>query len=219
MTEGPESAEEYFARIVEATDEDGRLAVGIEEMPGWFGYPYELDSLRVKPLEPLADAEPPRAGEDPATCWCAESSMPPWSPDWAWRNDDWVLTCAEATGAPIQLMLIPRRVHCDLPTVPDALAAEMGRLLVTVTAVVQALPSVGRVFVMKIGDGSAHLHWFFFGRPARAVQMRGSPFLDWEENLPRVPSDVQRRNAAFVAQRLVATLGGEGPSWAGPVSP
>ncbi len=214
VADGPETAEEYYARIVDATDAEGRLAVAVEEMPGWFVYPYELDSLRVKPLEPLADAEVPREGEDPSTCWCAASTMPPWATAWAWRNDDWVLTCAETTGAPVQLMLIPRRVHCDLTDVPDELAADMGRILVAVTAAAEALPSVGRVFAMKIGDGGAHLHWFFFGRPARALQMRGSPFLDWEENLPRVPVEVLHRNAGFVAQRLVAALGGEGPSWA-----
>ncbi|MFN8172521.1 MAG: hypothetical protein U0R65_11730 [Candidatus Nanopelagicales bacterium] len=211
--DAPESAEEYFARIAAATDAEGRLPVAIEGMTGWLVYPYELDSLRVKPLDPLADAEDDRAGEDPATCWCASATMPPWATEWAWRNDDWVLTSAESTGAPVQLMLVPRRVHCDLTDVPDDLAADMGRLLVAVCAAAEALPSVGRAFAFKIGDGGAHLHWFFFGRPARALQLRGSPFLDWEENLPRVPVEVLRRNAGFVGRRLVEALGGEGPSW------
>jgi len=207
----PESAEEFYARVAAATDAEGRLPVAVEEMPGWFIYPYELDSLRVKPLEPLAEAEEPRSGEDPATCWCATSTMP--RGDWVWRNERWVLGLAKETGAPIQMTLTPRTVHCDLPTVPDDLAAEMGRLLTLICAVTEELPSVGRTFVFKIGDGGAHLHWFFFGRPARAKQLRGSPFLDWEENLPRVPQDVHRANGAFVAERLVAALGGEGPSW------
>jgi diadenosine tetraphosphate (Ap4A) HIT family hydrolase len=210
----PESAEEYYARIVEAVGDDGRLPVALEEMPGWFVYPYEVEGLRIKPLEPLGEAEADREGEAAADCWCAEGTMPPRATDWVWRNDDWVLTLAGATGAPIQLNLIPRRLHVDLPTMPDDLAADMGRLLVAVTAATDALPSVGRTFVLKIGDGAAHLHWFFFGRPARALQFRGSPFLDWEENLPRVPLDVLRRNGEFVAARLVAALGGEGPSWA-----
>jgi len=210
----PESAEAFHARVSASTDAEGRLPVAVEEMPGWFIYPYELDSLRIKPLEPLADAEPPREGEEPAECWCASASMPPWANQWVWRNERWVLTLAGESGAPIQMNLIPRTVHCDLTTVPDDLAAEMGRLVVAISAAAEELPSVGRVFVLKIGDGAAHLHWFFFGRPARALQFRGSPFLDWEENLPRVPLDVHRANATAVAARLVATLGGEGPSWA-----
>ena len=64
----PESAEEFYARVLAATGEERRLAVALEEMPGWDIYPFEIDSLRIKPLRPLADEEPPRAGEDPAEC-------------------------------------------------------------------------------------------------------------------------------------------------------
>ena len=60
---------------------------------------------------------------------------------------------------------------------------------------------------------------FFFGRPVRVGQFRGSPLLDWEENLPKVPDEVAAENARFVAERLVAAYGGrahiadgEGPS-------
>jgi len=45
---------------------------------------------------------------------------------------------------PIGLTLGPW-VHCDLPTVPDHLAGEMGTLIVAVSAAVEALPGVGRV--------------------------------------------------------------------------
>ena len=45
---------------------------------------------------------------------------------------------------------------------------------------------------------------FFFGRPVRVGQFRGSPLLDWEENLPKVPDEVAAENARFVAERLVA---------------
>ena len=97
---------------------------------------------------------------------------------------------------------------------PDDLAGEMGRLIVAVSAAVEALPSVGRVQLAKYGDGGAHLHLFFFGRPARMLQLRGSPLLDWEENLPPVPLEVARANAEFVAERLVAAVGGSGPGLA-----
>ena len=113
---------------------------------------------------------------------------------------------------PIGLTLGPL-VHCDLTTVPDDLAGEMGRLIVAVSAAVEALPSVGRVQLAKYGDGGAHLHLFFLGRPARMLQLRGSPLLDWEENLPPVPLEVARANAEFVADRLLAALGGTGPAW------
>src|SRR3954454_10335373 len=61
----PETPESFYARVQAAAGPDGRLAVAVEEMPGWDIFPFEIDSLRMKPLQPLADAEPPRAGEKP----------------------------------------------------------------------------------------------------------------------------------------------------------
>ena len=208
----PESAEDFYARIAAATDAEGRLAVAVEEMPGWDIFPFEIDSLRIKPLRPLADEEPPRGGEDPAQCWCARAPDPTVAERVVWSNDRWHLHLDTSMKLPIGLNLGPQE-HCDLPTVPDHLAAEMGRLIVAVSAAVESLPSVGRVQLAKYGDGGAHLHLFVFGRPARMLQLRGSPLLDWEENLPVVPVDVHRANAAHVGRRLVEAMGGEGPSW------
>lgn len=104
-------------------------------------------------------------------------------------------------------------MHCDLSTVPDELAEEMGRLIVWISAGIEELPSVARTQLYRFGDGGAHLHLMFFGRPARILQLRGSPLLDWEENLPVVPVEVHRANAAAVGSRLVDAFGGVGPSW------
>lgn len=79
-----ETAEDFHARVAAATDDEGRLPVAIEAMPGWDIFPFELDGLRVKALEPLADAEPDRQGEDPAECFC-RSRCPPTVPR-GWRG-------------------------------------------------------------------------------------------------------------------------------------
>ena len=208
----PESAEDFYARVREAAGADGRLAVNIEEMPGWDIFPFEVDSLRMKPLQPLADEEPPRGGEDPAQCSCAREPDPARAEGRVWANDRWELHLDTSMKLPIGLSLGPRE-HCDLPTVPDHLSAEMGRLIVAVSAAVESLPSVARVQLAKYGDGGAHLHLFFFGRPARMLQLRGSPLLDWEENLPPVPLEVHRANAEHVARHLVDSVGGTGPAW------
>jgi diadenosine tetraphosphate (Ap4A) HIT family hydrolase len=208
----PESADDFYARVLAATDDDGRLPVAVEEMPGWDIYPYEIDSLRLKPLQPLADEEPPRGGEDPAACWCARTPDPEQDERLVWSNDRWRLHLDTELHLPIGLSLGPRE-HCDLPTVPEHLAAEMGRLIVEVSAAVEALPSVGRVQLAKYGDGGAHLHLLFLGRPARALQLRGSPLIDWAENLPPVPLEVHRANAGFVAEQLVAAVGGSRHGW------
>lgn len=208
----PESAEDFHARVLAATGPDGRLAVNIEEMPGWDIFPFETESLRIKPLQPLAEAEPPRGGEDPAECFCARPPDPAMAELLVWSNERWQLHLNTSIKLPIGLNLGPRE-HCDLPSVPDRLAGEMGQLIVAVSAAVESLPSVGRVQVAKYGDGGAHLHLFVFGRPARMLQLRGSPLLDWEENLPPVPLEVHRANAEHVARHLLAAVGGTGPAW------
>lgn len=205
MTE-PESIEDYYARIMAATDAEGRLPVAVEEMPGWDIFPYELDSLRLKPIRPLADEEPPRRGEDPAECRCA-TTQPVDEATRVWSNGRFNLDLMTDTGLPIGLLLGSVEHH-DLPTLPADLAAELGQLIVAVTAAMEQLPTVGRAQLAKYGDGGAHVHLFFFGRPARILQFRGSPLLDWEENLPRVPLEVLQANARLVAHRLEVSCGG-----------
>jgi hypothetical protein len=207
-----ESAEDFYARVLAATGPERRLAVAVEEMPGWDIFPFEIDSLRIKPLQPLADAEPDRGGENPADCFCARPRDPAYDEHLVWSNERWELTLDSRMKLPIGVNLGPRE-HCDLPTVPEHLAGEMGRLIVATSAAIESLPSVGRVQLAKYGDGGAHLHLFLFGRPARMLQLRGSPLLDWEENLPPVPLEVHRANAEHVARHLLATVGGSGPGW------
>jgi diadenosine tetraphosphate (Ap4A) HIT family hydrolase len=206
-----ETAEEFHARVAAATDDEGRLPVAIEAMPGWDIFPFELDGLRIKPLEPLADSEPPREGEDPADCFC-QRPMPADRAAWvAWRNERWLLMSLDMK-LPVSFILRPVQ-HVDIADMSDDLAAEMGRLMVAVTAAVEELPSVGRCHIGRYGDGGAHAHPFFFGRPARMLQLRGSCLLDWEENLPHLPDDVRRANAGHVGRRLVERFGGDGPAW------
>ena len=208
-----ETADDFHARVMAATDDEGRLAVAVEEMPGWDIFPFELDSLRIKPLQPLADEEPARRGEDPSECWCAAGEIPGRIADNVlWSNERWLVTLDQHMRLPFACNLMPRE-HCDLSTVPDHLTAEMGQLVVALSAAIEELPSVGRMQLAKYGDGGAHLHLFFFGRPDRMLQLRGSTLIDWEENLPTVPLEVLRANAAFVAAQLQERVGGTGPSW------
>lgn len=203
----PESVESFHARVLAATDDERRLPVAVEEMPGWDIFPYEIETLRIKPLQPLADAEPARRGEDPADCWCAGASPVP--DGTIWSNERWLLV-SERAGLRLPMMAwLQPRAHHDLADLPPGLAAEFGGLITAVAAAVEALPSVGRVQLGRWGDGGAHLHLAFFGRPLRMLQLRGSPLIDWEENLPLVPPEVAAANLRFVADHLVSAVGGE----------
>ncbi|HET7398395.1 MAG TPA: hypothetical protein VFJ94_07715 [Intrasporangium sp.] len=202
----PESIEDYWARVLAAADGSGRLPVAVTEMPGWEVFPYEVDGLRLKPLAPLADEEPPRRGERREDCWCAGPALAD-DGTLVWSNARWRLELTPDTGLPLGLTLSPMEHH-DLPTLPRELAAEMGQLVAAVADAVEHVPSVGRAQVTKFGDGGAHLHLGFLGRPARALQLRGSPLLDWEKNLPRMPLEGLQANARVVAERLIVDVGG-----------
>ncbi|GAB3755567.1 hypothetical protein [Yimella sp. NH-Cas1] len=210
---GPETIAEFYARVEAALGPDRRLPVAVEEMPGWDIFPFEIDSLRIKPLAPLADSEPDRRGENEDECWCAGPFEPKSDDRLVWWNENWKLsTDLTGSGLPIMLWLSPM-THCDLPTMPPEVAAGIGPLMTTISAAIEDLPSVGRVQLAKYGDGGAHLHLLFMGRPSRMLQLRGSPMLDWEENLPRVPADVVRRNCRPIAEALTSTFGGQiGPA-------
>lgn len=204
----PETIEDYAARLTAAAGPDGRPVLAADGLTSWDIFPFEAEGLRVKPFEPLADEEPGRHGDDPAECMLGDCPAGP-SPDWPvlWRNDNWQLKAAPPSGLPSVLALDPL-AHHDLTDLPDALAAEQGRLLGAIAAAVESLPTVARCHVMRIGDGATHLHWWFLGRPARLPQFRGSFNTVWDDIAPPIPVEVRDANAAFVVDRLIESVGG-----------
>jgi diadenosine tetraphosphate (Ap4A) HIT family hydrolase len=210
----PETIEDYYARVMAAADDEGRLAIPVDGIPYWEIFPFEAEGLRLRPIEPLADAEEPRHGEDPEQCHCAEphdaderSSVDAVADAEVWRDDHWRISVNEPSGAPLILMLSPQ-AHHDFTTLPRDRAAEMGQIMVALGAAMEALPSVARVHVSKWGDGGAHAHIFFFARPTQMPQLRGTMMAVWDHFLPRIPVDVRDANARAVIQDLVRTYGG-----------
>ena len=196
MTRTPQ---EFYQRAVAAADAEGRLPV--PEQTGWEIFPFEADSLRVRPLDPLTLPEPPRAGEGGVDCWrCTNPDQ-----DVVWANERWVLTRFTEPRLPLAVMLMPRD-HLDLGDLSDGMAAELGVLSVRVVRAAEALDSIGRVHLYKFGDGGAHLHVFLLARPAGMLQLRGSCLTLWEEMLPVLPAD-EAAAVLAVAVEALADLG------------
>jgi hypothetical protein len=84
----------------------------------------------------------------------------------------------------------------------------MGQLMVALGSAIESVPSVARVHLSKWGDGGAHLHVFFYARPTRMPQLRGTCLALWDDFLPPVPPDVVRDNARAVVDELVRAYGG-----------
>jgi len=196
----PLSPDEFYANALAAADEEQRLP--LSRMTGWDVTPFEAEGLRVSRLRPPVDPEPPRDDADPAACTsCRRRGAG------IWLGEHWRLTRVGGVGVPLVLMLHPRDHH-DLGDLTDELAAELGVLSAHIARHVEALPHISRCHLYRIGDGGAHLHVWFFARPAGQVQLRGSWLVVWDDLLPEYPAAVAEADAATVADALVASYGG-----------
>ena len=195
------SPEQFYERVLAYADAERRLPVPPQSM--WEIFPFEDADLTVKPLDPLVLPEPPRKGEDATDCGvCARGDT-----NAAWSDERWVLVgFAEPLGLPFGAMLTPKE-HLDLGDLDDEHAADLGQLTVRLDRAIRALGGVGRVHVNKWGDGGAHLHVVFLGRPAGLLQLRGSNLALWEEMLPRVPADEAAEGLRAVARTLAGWRG------------
>ena len=182
----------------------------MSRMTEWEISPFEQAGLTVAPLRPPVLPEAPRHGQDPADCGSCRRRD-----EGIWMNDRWRLSRVSGVGVPLALMLHPRDHH-DLEDLPDELAAELGVLTVHLSRHIQALPHIARSHVYRLGDGGAHLHVWFFARPAGQSQLYGSWLVVWDDLLPEYPDGIANADAAVVARALSASYGGtvspEGPA-------
>lgn len=186
--------EDFYARAMQAADAEGRLP--LSRMTAWDVFPFEPDGLRVVPLEPPVLPEPARSGEDPAECPACTGGRTP-----AWSDEHWRLSALGPSGAPM-ILLLESRAHYDLPDLPDDLARELGLLVVRIARAIESLPHIARAHVSRWGDGGAHLHVFFFARPAGFAQLRGTCLAIWDDLLPAVPDSQRDADVAAVARAV-----------------
>jgi hypothetical protein len=174
----------------------------LPEFVSWPSFPFEGD-LRVKPLEPVAETEPARQGEDVTTCVaCAAKDEA-----YIWVSERWrVRGMDRPTGLPMVLIL-ESRSHLDIGDLPNLLAAELGVMTVRLERAIRSLDGVARVHVNRWGDGAAHLHLWFLARPYGRLQLRGSFLSLWDDILPPIAEETWRENLAMVAAWL-AEFGG-----------
>lgn len=196
----PLSPDEFYAHVMRAADAEGRLP--LSRMTGWDVFPFEQAGLRAVPLAPPVLPEPARAGEDGRECSAC-------SPGRAaiWTDEHWRLSVFGPSGAPLILMLEPR-AHHDLPDLPDDRARELGLLVVRIASAIESLPHIARAHVSRWGDGGAHLHIFFFARPAGFAQLRGTCLAIWDDLLPTAPADQRDEDAEAVARAVARSFGG-----------
>ncbi|NTW40024.1 MAG: hypothetical protein HGA44_09055 [Cellulomonadaceae bacterium] len=190
----PESADEMYARVVATLGVDGRAPT--PPVATWSTFPWDGE-LSPRVLQPPQD-EPVRDGLTADACWrCLH-------PDAGvlWRDGTWQVSAPEApSGLPLVLFL-STQAHLDVADLDDDLAAGLGVATMRLARVMASLPHIGRVHWSQWGDGSAHLHVWFFARTARVRQTLGTFAAEWDEILPPVPADVWRADLRAVAAGL-----------------
>jgi diadenosine tetraphosphate (Ap4A) HIT family hydrolase len=196
----PLDPNEFYEHALEAADAERRLP--LSRMTGWDISPFEQEGLRVTPLRPPVLPEKARHGENPAECRaCSDRN------EGLWFDRHWRLARIGPAGIPMILMVYPRD-HVDMNDLPDDLAAELGVLTVHIVRHIEALPHIARGHVYRIGDGAAHLHTWFFARPAGQAQLFGSWMPVWDDLLPEYPEEIAQADAEVVANALTASYGG-----------
>lgn len=193
-------AEEFYANAMRIADAEGRLP--LSRMAGWEVFPFDPDGLRVVPLEPPALPEPARAGEGGNPCGACSADEPG-----VWSDENWRISVLGQSGVPL-IMMLQSREHHDLPDLPDEMASQLGLLTVHLARAIESLPNIARAHVSRWGDGGAHLHVFFFARPAGFPQLRGTCMALWDDLLPPVPGAQRDQDAASVVAALTASYGG-----------
>lgn len=165
-------------------------------------FPFEGE-ITIQPLEPPTLPEPTRPGAGGIDCRNCEAG-----PEAIWQDGRWrVRVPRDPGGLPIVAALLPL-AHHDIEDLPEHLAAELGPMLVRVTAAIRRIDGIGRVHINRWGDGSEHFHVWFLPRPYGLLQMRGAMLAVWDDLLPRVPQAEWDRNRRTVSKAL-ALDGGE----------
>lgn len=156
------------------------------------------DAAATFALDPVVD-EPPREGDPggPACHYCQTTDA-----DALWANKHWRALPRPWSPLPGGVLLISK-AHVDtVAELPRDRQAEFGPIAAAIETAIMSLAAAARVHLYRWGDGCAHFHVHFIGRPAVRPQFAGRnlPFL--EGRLPHASADELTRTATAVAHHL-----------------
>ena len=190
------SGREFLERAQAAAADDGRLVPG--RMASWDVFPFESDSLRVRPLEEYAVPEPDRSRSAADCKTCA-----------ALAREDLLLHTGKHLGVIrpggcnlVFVANIVAREHLTLDDLEDDGHVELGRLMGRTYQALKALDGVGNVHLNKWENGAGHLSVTLLARPEGVLQLRGSNLTVWADMLPPTPAEELDARASLVRAAL-----------------
>lgn len=168
-------------------------------------FPYELDAPpRIKVLDEPVLPEPPRQGEEGG--WPCRACATP-DEQYIWTDNRWRLRALPEPSASPALVILEPRTHCDLADLPSAESAQLGPMFQRVERAILGVGGVGRVHVIRWGDGGAHLHWWFLPRPEGMLQLRGAFMMVWDDVLPAIDEETRRANLIRIGAAMAEESG------------
>ena len=111
--------------------------------------------------------------------------------------------------SPFPAYMLETVEHVDIDALTEELAAELGVLTLRLNNALLSLGTVGRVHFNRWGDGAAHFHVWFLGRPIGAWQFSGYTLPLWGFTLPPLPEDEHVANDAAIAAWLETAAEGD----------
>jgi diadenosine tetraphosphate (Ap4A) HIT family hydrolase len=158
-----------------------------------------LEPLTLRQPGERVIPEPPRRGEPGGEpCAICTSDVT----DAVWSDDLWTLHPPVNSSLPGTVWLASR-VHADsFADLPEAHAADFGRVVARVERAILSLGDIARVHLYRWGDGGAHFHVWFVPRPLGMLEATGHMLPLWEDVLPPVPDE----EAAAAARRVAAAM-------------
>jgi len=151
-------------------------------------------------LDPVAD-EAPREGEPggPSCHYCQVSDT-----EALWANPHWRALPRHWSPLPGGVLLVST-AHVDtLAQLPPERQAEFGPIAAAIETAIMALGAAARVHLYRWGDGRAHFHVHFIGRPAGRPQFAGRNLPFFEDRLPHPDDDELVGTATALAHHLAA---------------
>ena len=176
----------------------------LPDMVHWPIFPFEGD-MRVREIKPRLDQERVRNG-DPGGDPCHRCEGDGSAADPIWSNGRWAVRPLNFGdgAAPFPADMLEAVEHLDIDDLSEDMAAELGVLTLRLNKAIMNLGTVGRVHFNRWGDGAAHFHVWFLGRPAGAWQFSGYTLPLWGFTLPPMPADEHAANDRLVASSLEA---------------
>lgn len=174
----------------------------VPDVVSWPIFPFDGD-LHVRKIEPYLDEERVRNG-DPGgePCFRCDGKQDDGGP--IWSNENWAVRPITFNGrsSPFPAYMLETVAHIDIDGLTEDMAAEMGVLSLRLNNAILSLGDIGRVHLNRWGDGAAHFHIWFLGRPKGAWQFSGYTLPLWGFTLPGLPSAEHEANHTQVAAEL-----------------